>query len=549
MPQGPRGGAVGEARALARTRTRSSSATSTPCTSAGAPTASRPPPAPYFDTSAADLDLGQAALLVGLLRSPETADPVEDMDEARARRASVLADMVDNDAITQAEADAAAAAPIEATDQHRAAAAHRRGGAALRRVGAPADRRRRRRGRAVRRGPPRRHHARPRRPGGRRGGGGRGAHRPGRARRPRSSPSTRTAPSGPTSAGATTTTLQVDLARGADGGGSGRQPGSTFKPFVLQAALEHGATLGDRYPGPPQIEVDVAGTPFPVENYGGEGFGDLTLADATKHSVNTVYAQLLAEVGPEAVADAAQPAGIDAELDARALDRPRRRGGQPARPGQRLPHLRQRRHPGGALRHRRASRTATATCSGSRTARSPRRRPSTPDDRPHGHRGPARRHRERHRHGGRHRPPGRRQDRHHPGQRRRLVRRLRPRLRRRRVDGLPRADARWTASPAAGMPGRRSGSGSWPPPWRAATPEDFPDPPDDLLRPAPDDVVDHARRPPRARRRRTSTTATTAPTTTTSTTSTTPPDPTTTTTDRRPPRPPSSGAAEDPTPP
>ena len=59
----------------------------------------------------------------------------------------------------------------------------------------------------------------------------------------------------------------------------------------------------------------MGGTPFPVENYGGSGFGELTVADATKQSVNTVYAQLLARVGPAAVAEAAHAAGIDAELD------------------------------------------------------------------------------------------------------------------------------------------------------------------------------------------------------------------------------------------
>jgi penicillin-binding protein 1A len=111
-------------------------------------------------------------------------------------------------------------------------------------------------------------------------------------------------------------TLKVDLVRGADGGGSGRQPGSTFKPFVLEAALANGITLADRYPGPEKIDVDVEGAPWTVENYGGESFGSLTVAEATAHSVNTVYAQLMAAVGPDKVVQAAQAMGIDAELDA-----------------------------------------------------------------------------------------------------------------------------------------------------------------------------------------------------------------------------------------
>ena len=268
----------------------------------------------YFTTSAAELDLPQAALLVGLLRSPETADPVEDMDEARARRATVLADMVDNDAITQAEADAAEATPIEATD--RTAPAAPTDGLAphfvewvrqqtVEAVGEDALY-------------------------------GRGLRvvttldLDAQAAAEAAVAEVAADAAGPQAAlvaldtdgairahvgGRDYDTLAVDLVRGADGGGSGRQPGSTFKPFVLQAALEHGVTLADKYPGPPQIEVDVDGTAFPVENYGGAGFGELTVADATKQSVNTVYAQLLAQVGPAAVADAAHAAGVDADLD------------------------------------------------------------------------------------------------------------------------------------------------------------------------------------------------------------------------------------------
>jgi penicillin-binding protein 1A len=269
----------------------------------------------YFDTSAKALTLEQASLLIGLLRSPETADPVEDPEEATARRAIVLSDLVDTEKITQAQADAAAAAPLGATATTQAPSLT--AGLAphfvewvreqvIEAVGEDAVY----------------------------GSGLRVVTTldlKAQAAAEAAVAETLTDPAGPQAAlvaldtdgairahvgGRDFNALQVDLVRGAEGGGSGRQPGSSFKPFVLQAALERGVTLADRYRAPASIDVEVDGAPWSVDNYGNEAFGDLTVADATANSVNTVYAQLLAEVGPKAVADAAHISGIDADLEA-----------------------------------------------------------------------------------------------------------------------------------------------------------------------------------------------------------------------------------------
>src|SRR5207237_7262128 len=51
--------------------------------------------------------------------------------------------------------------------------------------------------------------------------------------------------------------------------------------------------------------------PWTVRNFEGEGRGPTTIDDAMVHSVNAVYAELMAEVGPQSVARMAERLGID----------------------------------------------------------------------------------------------------------------------------------------------------------------------------------------------------------------------------------------------
>lgn len=110
---------------------------------------------------------------------------------------------------------------------------------------------------------------------------------------------------------------QVNLAVGNEGGGSGRQPGSSFKPFVLAAALEQGISAKSFFPSPSTVTIAGAdnGNPWEVDNHDDESHGDIDLIEATQVSSNTVYAQLIDEVGPQAVADLAQRMGITAALN------------------------------------------------------------------------------------------------------------------------------------------------------------------------------------------------------------------------------------------
>jgi penicillin-binding protein 1A len=92
-----------------------------------------------------------------------------------------------------------------------------------------------------------------------------------------------------------------------------RQAGSTMKPFVLAQALNAGISVNAVFPGPAKLIVD--GEPF--SNYGNTNYGPMTLRDATRLSVNTIYVQLMQTVGPAQVVKFAKAHGLEAELDGR----------------------------------------------------------------------------------------------------------------------------------------------------------------------------------------------------------------------------------------
>lgn len=269
----------------------------------------------YFGVPAAGLSLAQAAVIAGLIRSPSASDPYELPEAAIARRNHVLDRMVELGLVTSTDARTAAGEPLglrvkDARDVH--AAPHfveqvKRFVLDDPRFGeTPAERRR-----LLFQGglritttlDPRLQalaedavgKVRPKEPG----------------------PDAALVSIEPTTGAvralvggrdyfAGTPRAKLDLATG----GPGRPAGSSFKPFVLAAALEKGIPLDRVYAAPSSLELTLPHEVWKVENYEGSGGGSADLRDATVRSYNTVYAQLVMEVGPEEAMRMASRLGV-----------------------------------------------------------------------------------------------------------------------------------------------------------------------------------------------------------------------------------------------
>lgn len=95
-----------------------------------------------------------------------------------------------------------------------------------------------------------------------------------------------------------------------------RQTGSAFKPFVYATALELGWRFDDLILDAP-LTLDIPGSgPWSPVNYTGEFYGEVTLTDALRASLNTAAVRLSEDVGRELVRDVASQFGIQSDLAA-----------------------------------------------------------------------------------------------------------------------------------------------------------------------------------------------------------------------------------------
>jgi penicillin-binding protein 1A len=95
-----------------------------------------------------------------------------------------------------------------------------------------------------------------------------------------------------------------------------RQPGSSFKTYVLTTAIKQGIDPASTYyNGTSPMTLDIPGGGTWTVNNAEPGGGTMSLDAATWDSVNVIFAQLDLDVGPENVTQTAHEMGIEAPLE------------------------------------------------------------------------------------------------------------------------------------------------------------------------------------------------------------------------------------------